>query len=135
LETRGAGNLLGRAQSGHIAAVGCDLYCQMVTEAVAELKGEPPAEPLEITIDVPVDANLPRDYLARDDVRMEAYRRLAAVVDAADVDDIRAEWEDRYGPPPAPASALLDVALLRAECVRLGIRSVTVQRGVARLAG
>src|SRR5205823_2853933 len=106
LEIRGAGNLLGQAQSGHIAAVGFDLYCQMVTEAVGELKGEPVTAPLEITIDVPVDANLPRDYVTRDDVRMEAYRRLADVTDPADVDDIRAEWEDRYGAPPEPAVAL-----------------------------
>ena len=135
LEIRGAGNLLGQAQTGHIAAVGFDLYCQMVTEAVGELKGEPVPEPVDITIDVPVDANLPRDYVARDDVRMEAYRRLAAVVSTEDVDDIRAEWEDRYGPPPAPAVALLDVARLRVECVRLGIRSITVQRGTARIVG
>ncbi len=135
LEIRGAGNLLGAAQSGHIAAVGFDLYCQMVTEAVGELKGEPRQEPLEITVDLPVDANLPRDYVTRDDVRMEAYRRLAAVVDPADVDDIRAEWEDRYGPPPQSAVALLDVARLRAECARLGIRTITVQRNTARITG
>jgi transcription-repair coupling factor (superfamily II helicase) len=135
LEIRGAGNLLGQAQSGHIAAVGFDLYCQMVTEAVGELKGEPVPEPVEITIDVPVDANLPRDYVQRDDVRMEAYRRLAAVTAAADVEDVRAEWEDRYGPPPPSAAALLDVARLRVECVRLGIRSITVQRNTARIAG
>jgi transcription-repair coupling factor (superfamily II helicase) len=135
LEIRGAGNLLGQAQSGHIAAVGFDLYCQMVTEAVGELKGEPVEVPLDITIDVPADANLPRDYVQRDDVRMEAYRRLAAVTSEADVDDVRAEWEDRYGPPPVPAVALLDVARLRVECVRLGIRSITVQRNTARIAG
>ncbi len=135
LEIRGAGNLLGAAQSGHIAAVGFDLYCQMVTEAVGELKGEPVAAPLEITIDLPVHANLPRDYVARDDVRMEAYRRLAAVTTPSDVADIREEWEDRYGPPPAPASALLDVARLRAAAVRLGLRSITVQRNTARIIG
>jgi transcription-repair coupling factor (superfamily II helicase) len=84
---------------------------------------------------VPVDANLPREYVARDDVRMEAYRRLAAVTSEDDVDDVRAEWEDRYGPPPPPAAALLDVARLRVECVRLGITSITVQRGTARIAG
>ncbi|MDQ1430907.1 MAG: hypothetical protein QOF40_1509, partial [Actinomycetota bacterium] len=135
LEIRGAGNLLGTSQSGHIAAVGFDLYCQMVTEAVGELKGEPVPAPVDITIDVPVDANLPRDYVARDDVRMEAYRRLAAVTSTDDVEDLRAEWEDRYGPPPPPAVALLDVARLRVECVRLGIRSITVQRGTARIVG
>ena len=92
---------------------------------------------MEVTIDVPVDAYLPVEYVARDDVRMEAYRRLAAVASPEDVEDIRAEWNDRYGPPPAPAAALLDVARLRAECVRTGVRSVSVQRahGGATLGG
>jgi transcription-repair coupling factor (superfamily II helicase) len=135
LEIRGAGNLLGAEQSGHIAAVGFDLYVEMVTEAVGELTGQTPETPLEVQIDVPVTANLPRDYIARDDVRMEAYRRLAAVTTLDDVDDVRAEWEDRYGPPPPPAEALLDVARLRAECVRLGVRAVSVQKGHARFDG
>ncbi|HWS45538.1 MAG TPA: transcription-repair coupling factor [Acidimicrobiia bacterium] len=135
LEIRGAGNLLGGEQSGHIAAVGFDLYVEMVTEAVGELTGEQPEHPAEVQIDVPVTAHLPRDYIARDDVRMEAYRRLAAVTTPADVDDVRAEWEDRYGPPPPPAEALLDVARLRAACLRLGIRAVSVQKGHARLDG
>jgi transcription-repair coupling factor (superfamily II helicase) len=135
LEIRGAGNLLGAEQSGHIAAVGFDLYVEMVTEAVGELTGEVPEHPAEVQIDLPVTAHLPADYIARDDVRMEAYRRLAAVTSTADVDDVRAEWEDRYGPPPPPAAALLDVARLRAACVRLGIRAVSVQKGLARLDG
>ncbi|MFM9132480.1 MAG: transcription-repair coupling factor, partial [Actinomycetota bacterium] len=79
LEIRGAGNLLGEAQSGHIAAVGYDLYCQMVTEAVAEMKGERTEEPREIRIDVPVDAHLPADYVPGEELRLEAYRRLADV--------------------------------------------------------
>ena len=119
LEIRGAGNLLGGAQSGHIAAVGFDLYCELVTEAVGELKGEPRVEELEVVIDIPVDAHLPREYVSRDDVRMEAYRRLAAVTTQADVDDVRTEWLDRYGPLPPAAEALLSVARLRAECVRV----------------
>jgi len=135
LEIRGAGNLLGGEQSGHIAAVGFDLYCQLVTEAVGELTGEVPEPPVEVTIDLPVDAHLPADYVTRDDVRMEAYRRLGAVADPADVDDVRDEWVDRYGPPPAPAEALLAAARLRAECVRLGITSITVAGGAARLRG
>jgi transcription-repair coupling factor (superfamily II helicase) len=135
LEIRGAGNLLGGEQSGHIAAVGFDLYVEMVTEAVGELTGEAVEVPAEVQIDVPVTAHLPRDYIARDDVRMEAYRRLASVTTEPDVDDIRAEWEDRYGPPPPPASALLDVARLRAESLRLGIQSVSVQKGIVRLEG
>jgi len=106
-----------------------------VTEAIGDLTGETPPRPVEVAIDVPVDANLPREYVARDDVRMEAYRRLAAVTEPDDVDDIRAEWLDRYGPLPPPAEALLEVARLRVECVRTGIQTVTVQRGMARLTG
>src|SRR5205085_3179264 len=126
LEIRGAGNLLGQDQSGHIAAVGYDLYVQMVGEAVAELKGEEVRPPAEVKLDVPVDAYLPTDYVAREELRLEAYRRLAAVTTASEVDDIRAEWEDRYGPVPAPAEALLTVGSLRAECHRLGIRDVSI---------
>ncbi len=135
LEIRGAGNLLGAEQSGHIAAVGFDLYMEMVTEAVGELTGEAPQVPTEVQIDLPITAHLPRDYIARDDVRMEAYRRLAAVTQPADVDDVRAEWLDRYGPPPAAAVALLSVASLRVECLRLGIRAVSVQKKLARFDG
>ncbi len=129
LEIRGAGNLLGEAQAGHIAAVGYDLYVQMVTEAVAELKGEEVREPAEIKLDLPVNAHVPREFIERDDLRIEAYRRLAAVTSDAEIDDIRREWEDRYGPVPPPASALLDVARLRVEAGRLGIREVNVARG------
>ncbi len=135
LEIRGAGNLLGGEQSGHIAAVGFDLYMEMVTEAVGELTGEVSEAPAEVAIDLPVSAHLPRDYVARDDVRMEAYRRLASVGSSGDVDDIEAEWTDRYGPPPAPAEALLEVARLRVECLRLGIEDVAVRRGRARFVG
>ena len=135
LEIRGAGNMLGGAQSGHIAAVGFDLYCELVTEAVSELKGERIEQPFEVVLDLPADAHLPRDYVERDDVRMEAYRRLAGVESPQDVDDIEAEWLDRYGPPPAAADALLDAARLRAECVRLRISNVSIMRTTARLVG
>ena len=134
LEIRGAGNLLGESQSGHIAAVGYDLYCQMVTEAVGEMKGEPQKEPSELKLDVPTDAYLPVDYVGKEESRLEAYRRLAAVTMAAEVDDIRSEWEDRYGPVPAPADALLNVGYLRAECHRLGLRDVSIAANQARLA-
>jgi transcription-repair coupling factor (superfamily II helicase) len=133
LEIRGAGNLLGETQSGHIAAVGYDLYVQMVSEAVAELKGEAPREPAEIKLDLPVHANLPADYVAKEELRLEAYRRLAAVTTHGEVDDIEAEWLDRYGPVPVPAAALLEVARLRAECARTGVREVAVARDVARI--
>ena len=133
LEIRGAGNLLGANQSGHIAAVGYDLYVQMVSEAVAELKGEPVKPPAEVKIEIPVDAHLPPEYVPGGEQRLEAYRRLAAVTTQAEVDDVAAEWLDRYGPLPPPAEALIAVARLRAECVRIGIREVTVARNVVRM--
>ena len=127
LEIRGAGNLLGEAQSGHIAAVGYDLYCQLVTEAVAEMKNEPlPQIVPELKLDVPTQAYLPTDYVSKEELRLDAYRRLAAVTSGNDVDDIGAEWVDRYGPLPAPAQALLAVGRLRAECHRIGIRELVV---------
>ncbi len=128
LEIRGAGNLLGTGQSGHVSAVGYDLYCQMVNEAVAELNGEPVKVPAEIKLELPIDAHLPADYIGREDLRIEAYRRLAAVEQVETVIDIRTEWLDRYGPLPSPAEALLDVARLRAECHRLGVREVAVTK-------
>jgi transcription-repair coupling factor (superfamily II helicase) len=131
LEIRGAGNLLGTGQSGHIAAVGYDLYCQMVSEVVAELKGEEVRPPAEVKLDLPVDANLPTSYVAKEELRLEAYRRLAAVTEHAEVDDIGAEWADRYGPLPDEAAALLEVARLRVECVRTGVREVNVTKGPA----
>ncbi len=139
LEIRGAGNLLGESQSGHIAAVGYDLYCQMVTEAVSEMKGEPVKKPAELKLDVPTDAYLPTDYVAKEELRLEAYRRLADVTTQSDVDDIRTEWEDRYGPLPDPAEALLLVGRLRAECHRLGVVDMQItgtrrDGGQARLA-
>src|SRR5438067_8860969 len=90
LEIRGAGNLLGGDQSGHIAAVGYDLYVQMVSEAVAELKGEQPRQPAEIKLDVPVDAHLPRDYVTREDSPPAPYRRLATATTDAEGDAFRA---------------------------------------------
>jgi transcription-repair coupling factor (superfamily II helicase) len=134
LEIRGAGNLLGEAQSGHIAAVGYDLYCQLVTEAVSEMKGEAPiALTPELKLDISTNAFLPTDYVAKEEMRLDAYRRLAAVTTTADVEDIRAEWADRYGPLPASAVALIDVGFLRAECHRVGLRELVVSDGRARL--
>ncbi len=125
LEIRGAGNLLGEDQSGHIAAVGYDLYVQLVAEAVAEMKGEPLRAPVEVKIDIPSDAHLPAGYVEREDLRLEAYRRLASVTTEAEVDDIRAEWLDRFGPLPAPAEGLLAVGRLRVEAIRTGATEVS----------
>jgi transcription-repair coupling factor (superfamily II helicase) len=133
LEIRGAGNLLGQSQSGHIAAVGYDLYCQMVTEAVGEMKGEPIREPSEIRIDIPTDAFLPKDYVTKEELRLEAYRRLTLVTTPEEVDDIANEWTDRYGPIPQAASMLLTVARLRAECHRLGLTEMVISEAQARI--
>ena len=137
LQIRGAGNLLGRDQSGHIAAIGYDLYVQMVSEAVAELKGEARPQPVDLKIDLPDAAHLPPDYVEAEDVRLEAYRRITGLRTEADVDDVATEWQDRFGPLPTPAAALLDVARLRVECLRLGITelTVTVPRSLGGIGG
>ena len=131
LEIRGAGNLLGTGQSGHVASVGYDLYCQMVTEAIAELNGETLPAPVEVTVEVPVPAYLPQDYIAREDLRLEAYRRLASLTELDEVARIEAEWLDRFGPVPAPARELLGVARLRALCVTSGVRELVVSKAPA----
>ena len=128
LEIRGAGNLLGTGQSGHIAAVGYDLYCEMVSEAVSELRGEVPVEETSVSIEIPVAAHLPTEYVEREDLRLEAYRRLATVTSADEVDDIEREWVDRFGPVPEPAGVLLAIARLRAAALRTGVHEVAVTR-------
>jgi transcription-repair coupling factor (superfamily II helicase) len=134
LEIRGAGNLLGEAQSGHIAAVGYDLYCQMVTEAVSEMKGEKvDVENLDIKVDVTVAAHLPNDYVPSEELRLEAYRRLATVRTAEALADIEKEWRDRFGPLPEPARALISVGALRVECVRVGITEVVMNGTEVRI--
>ncbi len=120
LEIRGAGNVLGAAQSGHVAGVGFDLYVRLVGEAVeayrAAADGETVAaveEPKDVRIDLPVDAHFPPDYIGSDRLRLEAYRRLAAAADDASVDSVIEELIDRYGPLPEPAQRLVAVARLR----------------------
>jgi len=126
LEIRGAGNLLGSDQSGHIAAVGYDLYVQLVAEAVAEARGEARPTPPSVVIDVPGDAHLPKDYVTAEDARLEAYRRLASVTSDADVEDIGTEWADRYGPLPTPAIGLLALARLRTSAMARGVAEIAM---------
>jgi transcription-repair coupling factor (superfamily II helicase) len=135
LEIRGAGSILGETQAGHIAAVGFDLYVELVADAVGELKGEPVEveEPPQVRIDLPVDAHLPDDYIPGPDERLEAYRRLAAAATEADVDDVVVEWRDRFGELPAPAAALADVARLRVEAIRVGLAEIVKLRHEVRL--
>jgi len=93
---------------------------------VAEARGEPRREPPSVSLDVPGDAHLPADYVAAEDARLEAYRRLAGAVTEDDVDDVGREWADRFGPLPGPAEGLLELARLRVECLRVGVTEVAV---------
>jgi len=126
LEIRGAGNLLGTDQSGHIAAVGYDLYVRMMAEAIQELKGEEILRPVDLKMELAVKANLPETYIAREDLRLEAYRLLAGVKTEEEVEDIYLQWRDRFGPPPKEALELLEIAYLRVKCIRLEIKEVSV---------
>ena len=126
LEIRGAGNLLGGEQSGHIADVGFDLYVRLVGEAVHEFKGEGEPDLGEVRIELPVDAHLPHEYIASERLRLEMYKRLAEVRADEDVDLLREEMVDRYGEPPIEVQSLLFVALFRARARRAGIKEVTI---------
>ena len=133
LEIRGAGNLLGGEQSGHIAGVGFDLYMRMVGEAVAEYRealasGEiQEEEPLEVKIELPVDAHVPHDYAPGERLRLQAYRSIAAVNSEEDIQQVREELTDRYGKLPEPVENLLMVAGLRLFARRCGITDITLQ--------
>lgn len=132
LEIRGAGNVLGVEQSGHVAGVGFDLYVRLVGEAVEAYRAAADGqvvttaeEPKDVRIDLPVDAHLPPDYIASDRLRLEAYRRLAAAPDDAAVDAVVEELTDRYGALPEPAQRLVAVARLRLLCRASGITEVS----------
>ena len=120
LEIRGAGNLLGAEQSGHMMSVGYDMYLKLLDEAVLEEKGEIPKEP-ECTADLNVTANVDKDYVSRGEERMDLYRRMAAIRDQSDADDLLDEIVDRYGEPPRGVLNLIDIALLRARAKKAGI--------------
>ncbi|GAA4110168.1 transcription-repair coupling factor [Nocardioides fonticola] len=126
LEIRGAGNLLGGEQSGHIADVGFDLYVRLVGEAVQDFKGEGEQELAEVRIELPVEAHLPHDYIPSERLRLEMYKRLAEVRSDDDVDAINEELLDRYGEPPIPVISLLLVARFRARARAAGIGEVTI---------
>jgi transcription-repair coupling factor (superfamily II helicase) len=127
LEIRGSGNLLGGEQSGHIAGVGFDLYVRLVGEAVADFRGEAPEEFADVKVEVPIDANLPVEYLPGERLRLEAYRALASATSKEQVEAVRAELIDRYGPIPTPVENLLAVARFKNLCRAHGITDVGQQ--------
>jgi transcription-repair coupling factor (superfamily II helicase) len=126
LEIRGAGNVVGAEQSGHVAAVGFDTYTQMLKEEVADLTGRPVEEETEMKLELPVDAHLPSDYVEDEGIRLELYRKIAAVRDASGLKEVRAELADRFGPLPPPAERLLTAAALKAVLRRWGVTEVVL---------
>jgi transcription-repair coupling factor (superfamily II helicase) len=121
LELRGAGDLLGAEQSGNVASVGFDLFCQMLEEAVHELRGEPVVHEVEPELSFDVEALLPDDYIADVGVRLSLYKRLASAIDEQEVADLAAEMEDRFGPPPEEAKRLAHLMRIKTELRRLRV--------------
>ena len=129
LEIRGAGNVLGAEQSGHMMDVGYDLYLQLLAEATAELKGETPVHRTDCTADLLVSAGLPQNYVSDAATRVDLYRRIAMITSLEDYSDMQDELIDRFGDPPKAACALLDIALLRADATRAGVYEITQKNG------
>jgi transcription-repair coupling factor (superfamily II helicase) len=132
LEIRGAGNLLGGEQSGHIAGVGFDLYVRMIGEAVRDLRGAGAPARQEVRVELPVNAHIPHEYVAGERLRLEAYTRIAAIESDDDATAVREELTDRYGPPPQPVLNLLDVARLRERARHAGLTDITLQGSYVR---
>jgi transcription-repair coupling factor (superfamily II helicase) len=132
LEIRGAGNLIGPEQHGFMISVGFELYTQMLAEAVQEVKGEMVAPERHVALDLPVDAYLPEDYVPSLNQRIDFYRRMAAVRNAAQMEDLRAELADRFGDPlPPQTQNLFRLIELKLDCLAAGVAAVTTdQRGV-----
>jgi transcription-repair coupling factor (superfamily II helicase) len=129
LEIRGAGNLLGGEQSGHIAEVGFDLYMRMVADAVDEFKSgyfEETPKKLECKVELPINAHIPIEYVEAERLRLDLYRRIADAIDDAGLDEIKAELQDRFGDLPEAVSELLAVASLRIFARTLGITEIAI---------
>ena len=134
LEIRGAGNLLGAEQSGHMIDVGYDMYLKLLEEAVLEEKGEPIPVRTDCAADLAVNANIPESYVKSAAQRMDIYRRIALIRTEAEADDITDELCDRFGDPPASVNTLVQVALLRGEASTQGITDITQKGGLIRFA-
>ncbi|MGQ9757864.1 MAG: transcription-repair coupling factor [Actinomycetota bacterium] len=128
LEIRGAGNLLGPEQHGHVEAVGFELYCRMLAEAVDELRGVRRPRGSKVAIDLPIRAHIPEDYIPRASGRIEIYRRLGEAQGRDEVEDLADEVRDRYGPLPVEVENLFAVARLRLACLEAGVREVSLER-------
>ena len=133
LELRGAGNLLGGEQHGHIAAVGFDMYLKMLDETVQELKGE--EVPLEVhsSLNLGLDIRIPPDYVTDEHQRLRAYKRIADIKDAGQAEKIQAELADRYGPPPEAVATLISFALLKTKAEKHGVEAIDRRGGAVQI--
>ncbi|HTZ82266.1 MAG TPA: transcription-repair coupling factor [Candidatus Acidoferrales bacterium] len=128
LELRGAGNLLGGEQSGHIEAVGFELYTQMLDRAVREMKGEVAPDEAETQLNLGLNIRIPAEYIPEENQRLRMYKRVAGVETESQLSDVAAELEDRYGPPPPAVRNLLDYASLKLLCIRVGVNAIDRKR-------
>ena len=133
LEIRGAGDILGAEQSGHMAQVGYELYCKLINQAVSEAKNEPVKQELDAVMEIPLDAHIPPAYIPREQGRISMYKRIAAICDLDSMRDVQDELIDRYGDIPRPVQTLLDISLLKAEAESVGISGITVKQEEARI--
>ena len=132
LEIRGAGSVLGRAQHGHMQAVGYDLYCKLLNTAVKQAKGEPIKEERMVRVNLSADAFLPESYIINEEQKLEIYKKIAAIESTDDYDDVKEELADRFGEIPAPAGNLLRIALIRSVAARIGITEIVGYPGTIR---
>jgi transcription-repair coupling factor (superfamily II helicase) len=128
LELRGAGNMLGGEQSGHIEAIGFELYTQMLDRAVRELKGEMPEEEVATQLNLGLNIRIPAEYIPEENQRLRMYKRVAGVEREAQLHDVRAELIDRYGEPPGAVRSLLEYAELKLVAVRVGVNAIERKR-------
>jgi transcription-repair coupling factor (superfamily II helicase) len=133
LELRGAGNMLGGEQSGHIEAIGFELYTQMLERAVRELRGEVPEEEVETQLNLGLNIRIPADYIAEENQRLRMYKRVAGVESETKLRDVRLELTDRYGEPPAAVKNLLDYAELKLLAVRVGVNAIERKRDLVNI--
>jgi transcription-repair coupling factor (superfamily II helicase) len=133
LELRGAGNMLGGEQSGHIEAIGFELYTQMLERAVREMKGETAPDEAETQLNLGLNIRIPADYVSEENQRLQMYKRVARVETESQLTDIAAELQDRYGPPPPAVRNLLDYASLKLLCMRVGVNAIERKRDFVTL--
>ncbi len=133
LELRGAGNVLGAEQSGHMVSVGYDMYLKLLETAILEEKGEKPENVTVCTADISVSANIPERYVASSETRMDLYRRIASISDRQEADDVIDELCDRFGEPPKETMILIEIALLRIAAAEAGISDITQKGGALKI--